>query len=72
MNFLDIKPSKRTPEEAELEILREKYEQHFGKPYTFCIGISDMTMSETINDIKRRIATNEPQEEFKTEKDLIY
>lgn len=60
INF-DRKPTKKTDAEKEFDTLCEQYREKFGVPYGLRIGIDANTAEETIADIRRRIAENDPQ-----------
>lgn len=60
LNF-DRQPTPRSEEEKELEELRGAYAEKFGVPYVFAVGLNENTMQETLADIQRRIAENDPQ-----------
>jgi 2-oxo-4-hydroxy-4-carboxy--5-ureidoimidazoline (OHCU) decarboxylase len=68
----DRKPTPRSKEEEELEALIAEYLAVFGKPYVFAVGINSDTMPETVADIRRRIAENDPQPAPDYEKDAEY
>ncbi len=57
----DRKPTRKSDAEKELDALNKAYQEKFGKPYVFSIGINSATWEETLADIRRRIATGEPQ-----------
>ena len=57
----DRQPTPRNAEETELETLRDAYEETFGVPYVFAVGLNENTMQETLADIRRRIAEHDPQ-----------
>ena len=59
----NAKPREKSEQEKEFDLLNEQYEEKFGKPYVFSIGIDSMTWEETLSDIRRRIAENDPQEQ---------
>lgn len=55
------KPAEKTEAEKEFDALNEKYTEKFGVPYSFRFLLDFGTMEETIADIRRRIAENDPQ-----------
>ena len=55
------KPSPKTEEEKAFDALNDEYEQKFGEPYVFSIGVDSQSWEETLADIRRRIAENDPQ-----------
>lgn len=71
LNF-DRKPTPKSADELELESLQSAYEETFGVPYVFAIGINMDTMQETLADIRRRIADNDPQPTPEYEKGVVY
>lgn len=58
-----MKARQKSPEEKAFEELNAQYEKQFGKPYVFAIGFDSNSWSETLADIRRRIAENDPQPE---------
>ena len=68
----DRQPTPRSAEETELETLRDAYEETFGVPYVFAVGLNENTMHETLADIRRRIAEHDPQPAPKYEKGVDY
>ena len=68
----DRKPTPRSAEESELELLRDAYEETFGAPYVFAVGLNENTMQETLADLRRRIAEHDPQPAPKYEKGVDY
>lgn len=68
----DRQPTPRSAEETELETLRDAYEETFGVPYVFAVGLNVDTMQETLADIRRRIAEHEPQPAPEYEKGVDY
>lgn len=61
IDFDSIKPAEKSAEEQEFDMLNEKYTAQFGRPYVFDFAAEPLTWDETIDDIRRRIATNTPQ-----------
>lgn len=57
----DRQPSAKSADEIELESLMAAYQQTFGVPYVFAVGMDENTMQETLADIRRRIAEKKPQ-----------
>ena len=57
----DRQPSAKSADEIELENLMAAYQQTFGVPYVFAVGMDENTMQETLADIRRRIAEKKPQ-----------
>ena len=51
----------KTPEERQFDALNSEYEEKFGVPYYFAIGIDLPTWEDALADIRRRIAENDPQ-----------
>ena len=66
------RPVEKSQEEQEFDLLNEQYEEKFGKPYFFAIGVDSPTWAEAIADIKRRIETGEEQPEPDYESENIY
>ena len=56
----DKPPIEKTEEEKKFDELNDEYQKKFGIPYVFNIGFS-MTWEETLADIRRRIADDDPQ-----------
>ena len=56
----DMKPREKTTQEKAFDKLSAEYEAKFGKPYVIYYGLNEMTMSETLSDIRTRIDRNEP------------
>lgn len=56
-------PTPKSEEEQTFDRLNERYTEKFGKPYVFDFADDAMSWTETLADIKRRIANNDPQEE---------
>lgn len=54
-------PSQKTEEEKAFDALNEEYEEKFGVPYVFSIGLDGSPWNEVLEDIRRRIAENDPQ-----------
>lgn len=59
-------------EETEFDKLNAEYKKKFGKPYVFDFAADFMTEEETIADIRRRIAEDDPQTEPKYEPGKLY
>lgn len=57
------KPTPKSEEEKAFDELNEQYEEKFGVPYVFSIGVSGASWGETLADIRHRIKTGEPQPE---------
>ena len=57
----NVKPTEKSANEKEFNRLNEEYEEKFGEPYAFSIGIDMLNWEETLADIRRRIAENDPQ-----------
>lgn len=68
----NAKPREKSEQEKEFDLLNEQYEEKFGKPYVFNIGIDSMTWDETLADIRRRIAENDPQNKPNYEQGIVY
>ena len=68
----NAKPREKSEQEKEFDLLNEQYEEKFGKPYVFNIGIDSMTWDETLADIRRRIAENDPQKKPDYESGVVY
>ena len=62
MNF-SAEPARKSEKEKLFDELNAQYTEKFGKPYFFAIGIGFSTWDETIEDIRKRIETGEPQPE---------
>ena len=54
-------PSQKTEEEKAFDALNDEYTEKFGVPYVFAICIDETNWSDTLADIRRRIAENDPQ-----------
>ena len=59
----NVKPTEKSEHEKEFDRLNVEYEEKFGVPYGFSIGVDFKTWEETIVDIRRRIDENDPQKE---------
>ena len=57
------KPSEKSDEEKTFDSLNEEYFNKFGVSYVFAFCVDNMTWTEAIEDIKRRIAEDDPQQE---------
>lgn len=68
----NVKPREKSEQEKTFDKLNEEYTEKFGEPYTFSIGIDGMTWEETLSDIRRRIAENDPQTEPEYESGKVY
>ena len=66
------KLSPKCSEEIEFDKLNKQYEAKFGRPYVFYIGIDSGSWQEVLQDIRQRIENNEPREEPKYKKGLVY
>lgn len=66
------RPVQKSHEEKEFDLLNEQYEEKFGKPYFFAIGVDSLTWGEAIEDIKRRIETGETQPKPDYESGNVY
>ena len=66
------KPSPKTEEEKAFDALNEKYEEKFGEPYVFAIGVDGRDWPEVLEDIRRRIEHGEPQPEPEYQQGDIY
>ena len=66
------KPMAKCAEEIEFDRLNKQYEEKFGQPYFFQIGIDGGTWEETLADIRQRIANNDPKQEVEYEEGVIY
>lgn len=66
------KPTPRTEEEKLFDELSEKYAERFGVDYFFAIGDDSPTLAEAIEDIRKRIANNDPQKPPEYEPGNIY
>ena len=60
IDFDKLKPIQKSKEEQAFDELNVKYTEQFGTPYVFDFAES-MTWAETLADIRRRIAENDPQ-----------
>ena len=65
------KPQK-SEQELEFEALNKQYEEKFGKPFCFSIGVYSPTWEETLKDIKKCLETGEEQVIPKYDNDFIY
>lgn len=54
-------PSPKSENEKRFDELNAKYTEAFGVPYVFSIGLDCNSWEETLKDIQRRIAENDPQ-----------
>lgn len=61
VDFKAHRQPQKSADEIEFESLCKAYEETFGKPYVFAYGINEMSMAETLADIRQRIANNKPQ-----------
>lgn len=66
------KPSPKTEEEKAFDALNNEYYEKFGVPYVFSFCVSEMTWTETLADIRRRIAENDPQPQPDYEPGNVY
>ena len=66
------KPNPKSAEEIEFDELNKQYEAKFGEPYFFQIGIDSGVLQETLNDIRQRIANNDPKKEVEYEEGCDY
>ncbi len=66
------KPSAKSADEQELDRLFDEYEEMFGKPYVFEIGINSNSIQETLADIRRRILEEDPQPEPEYKPGMLY
>lgn len=56
------KPSRvKTEDEKRFDDLNAEYQKAFGIPYVFDYAAESMTFEETLADMRRRIAENDPQ-----------
>ena len=60
INF-DTPPRAKTEDEKRFDDLNAEYQKAFGRPYVFDYAAESMTFEETLADIRRRIAENDPQ-----------
>ena len=60
MTFEPRNPNKSAAE-LELDAAMAAYEERFGIPYVFQMGFHDLTTGETVNEIRRLIATGKKQ-----------
>lgn len=65
------KPSPKCAEEIEFEELNKQYEEKFGEPYFFQIGIDSGSWQETLKDIRQRIANNDLKKEAEYKEGII-
>ena len=65
-------PSPKTEEEKAFDALNEQYEEKFGTPYVFAIGVDGRDWPEVLEDIRRRIEQGEPQPEPEYQQGDIY
>jgi 2-oxo-4-hydroxy-4-carboxy--5-ureidoimidazoline (OHCU) decarboxylase len=56
-------PTPKSEAEQEFDKLNAEYTEKFGQPYFFDFAADSMTQEETLADIRRRIANNDPQKE---------
>lgn len=68
---LNRKPEK-SKEEIEFDRLNKQYEDLFGAPYAFFIGISGVSWTETLEDIQRCIDTETPQKKPEYDPNFTY
>ena len=68
----NAKPTAKSEQEKEFDLLNEQYEEMFGKPYVFSICVDVLSWEETLADIRRRIAENDPQPKPDYEPGNIY
>ena len=66
------KPSPKSADEKAFDELNAKYAEKFGTPYVFSIGADGFTWAETLQDIRKRIETNDPQPKPDYDPDLEY
>lgn len=57
----DMPPREKTEHEKLFDDLNAEYQKAFGVPYVFDFAAEPMTPEETLADIRRRIAENDPQ-----------
>ena len=68
----DRKPTQKSADEIEFDSLCAAYLETFGKPYVIAYNFDSMSWSETLADIRRRIANKDPQPEPEYKKGLDY
>ena len=65
-------PREKTEYEKQFDELNAEYTRKFGKPYVFDFAGAFMNQDETLADIRRRIAENNPQKEPDYKSGVLY
>ena len=68
---LNRKPEK-SKEEIEFEELNKQYQEKFGKPFVFAVGMYAPTWKEALKDIQKCLSTGEIQRIPEYDKELLY
>ena len=65
-------PREKTEYEKQFDELNAEYTATFGKPYVFDFAADFMSKEETLADIRRRIAENDPQKDPDYKSGVLY
>ena len=68
----NVKPREKSEDERKFDKLNELYEEKFGNPYVFAIGIDSDSWDNVLSDIQKRIENNEPQPQPDYEPTTMY